>query len=85
MPTYTKAEIEQNNRWVGVWLGNTEPYYWEAQRIASGGNVEEFKDYVIKSLRDAPEDSATHLISEEMSDTDFEHGTDWADVMEYVA
>lgn len=85
MPTYTPAEIEQNNRWIGVWLANTEPYYWEAKRIARNGDVEEFKEYVINALRAAPEGSDTHGISKEMSDTDFEYGTDWADVMEYVS
>lgn len=70
---------EVNTQYIWTWIGNDPEYYDEALRIADRGELDELREYITKTLREAPEGSGAYYTNREMSDEDFDT-VDWDDI-----
>lgn len=71
---------EVNEQYLWTWLSNTEDVYNEAMRIAAGGDAEKLREFVTKTLREAPEGSVEAITSEAMTNEDMDT-IDWDEVV----
>lgn len=71
---------EVNQQYLWTWLDNTENVRNEAIEIAERGDAEELREFITKTLREAPRGSGEAAISDEMSNGDLDT-IDWDEML----
>lgn len=75
------TRAEENTQWVYTWVANDPLYYDDAVRLAREGSAYALGDWLIRQLREAPEDSGAHYTNREMSAEDWQY-VDWEEIRE---
>lgn len=70
---------EQNTDYITTWIVNDPDYQPEAMRLAEAGDMEGLENFIINSLREAPDGTGAYYTNREITDEDFDT-VDWDEI-----